>query len=298
MTVDLSTFDPVLSRQLIAISGFSNGAVRVERSLTSGFNLASIVRGGVALPISGGVGQLWDAEFHADMLNHYRVTQASLEDVMEVYSASDTWTKADYPGLVAVWGWCVGPGAGGGGCATTAAGEAAEGAGGGAGEIRPFFVEAASLGTTETITIPTGGAGGTAGANNGSAGSGSTSFGSHVSAGSGVGGAGGAATSTNNQNGGGTGGTGGSGGLLSIPGEFGENGTVRSAQPSFANRGGGCMFGPGARTAHSFATNGTTPAGGFGGGGSGGRNNASQGTARSGGAGRGGGLILNYLMAT
>lgn len=73
MTMTLSHLTD-LQRVRIALSDRADGTVLVERSATAGFQLPSTARGGVALPISGGVGQLDDYEFYADVQNWYRVT--------------------------------------------------------------------------------------------------------------------------------------------------------------------------------------------------------------------------------
>lgn len=66
------TYDNTLSRVQIALSDMPDGTVLVERSAQASFNLRETVRGGRALPISGGVANLNDHEFAADALNHYR----------------------------------------------------------------------------------------------------------------------------------------------------------------------------------------------------------------------------------
>lgn len=73
MTIGL-TFDDVLSRVQVAISDRPDGTVLVERAATVGFQIPTTVRGGVALPISGGLGNLDDFEFFADVENHYRIS--------------------------------------------------------------------------------------------------------------------------------------------------------------------------------------------------------------------------------
>jgi hypothetical protein len=297
VTVSLSTFDAALSRQLIAISGFPNGAVRVERSLTSGFQLASIVRGGISLPLVAGAGQLWDGEFGADVLNHWRVTQASTEDNIMLITVTGQWVKP--AGLVAVKAVLVQPGCGGGGCAATTAGENAEAGGGAAGTIVVAWIPAADLDDEETVTIGAAGAAGTAGANAGGAGGAvslTRTVGTDLSVSGGSGGSGGPATSGNAQNTGGSSGLTTTGADLIIPGEIGHYGFVRGGLAGFGGRGAGGMFGPGARTPHSFSTAGSAPAGGFGGGGSGARNAASQ-AARAGGAGAPGCAIIEHYFA-
>lgn len=62
-----------LSRVRIALSGLTDGTVKVERSATAGFQLPVTVRGGRALPITSGDGQVDDYEFYADVQNWIRV---------------------------------------------------------------------------------------------------------------------------------------------------------------------------------------------------------------------------------
>ena len=102
-----------------------------------------------------------------------------------VYTSSNTWTKANYPGLVAIEVEVVGGGGGGGGAAGNSVNSAAAGGGGGGRSIKRILV--ASLGTTETVTVGAGGAGGANTGGDGATG-GTSSFGSHATATGGVGG--------------------------------------------------------------------------------------------------------------
>jgi hypothetical protein len=99
-----------------------------------------------------------------------------------IYDASTTWTKPTNLAYVQVT--VVGAG-GGGGSASDVTSD--NGQAGNSGAIGYKKILAASLGSTETVTIGAGGAGGAAGANDGSAG-GASSFGSHVTANGGSGG--------------------------------------------------------------------------------------------------------------
>lgn len=101
--------------------------------------------------------------------------------------ASTTFSKGDYPGLYAIDVEIVGGGGGSGYTAATAASKLSWGMGGtGAGYARKLIL-AASLSSSETITI---GAGGTAGdsTNKNGGDGGSSSFGSFIGAGGGAGG--------------------------------------------------------------------------------------------------------------
>lgn len=69
MTIGLS-YDSNLSRVQIALSGYDDGTVRIERSTNQLF--WTTVRGGVELPIISGSASLNDAEFTPDVQNFYR----------------------------------------------------------------------------------------------------------------------------------------------------------------------------------------------------------------------------------
>ena len=111
---------------------------------------------------------------------------AAPANVLREYTASDTWNKPASPSFVGAFVVCVGAGAGGA-CGDLLTGNAVQntgGSGGGGGWVVWDFIAAASLGGTESVTVPTGGAGqpgrntdgiGIAGANGGDA-----SFGTHV----------------------------------------------------------------------------------------------------------------------
>lgn len=103
-----------------------------------------------------------------------------------VFTASGTFTKADYPWLRAVKVICIGGGGGAGGCNVTGAGEMSAAGGGGGGALAMSYIEASALAASETVTVGAGGAGATtyAGGSDG----GDSSFGSHVVADNGYGG--------------------------------------------------------------------------------------------------------------
>lgn len=153
-----------------------------------------------------------------------------------VYTSSDTFSKADYPGLRAVRVKCQGAGGGGGGVAATGAGERAVSAGGNGGGYAEKFILVDDLSGDETVTVGAGGSGGPAGNNAGSSG-GDSSFGSHCV---------------------GEGGIGGSGGFLSNVSTFtGESGssTLAGGTGDLVIRGGGAgvgfSFGTGIRQGHN-----------------------------------------------
>ena len=124
---------------------------------------------------------------------------AAPANVLREYTASDTWNKPTSPSFVGAFVVCVGAG-GGGECGDLRAGttvQATGGSGGGGGWVVWDFIAAASLGLTESVTVPLGGAGapGRNTAGDGIAGTlgGDASFGTHVIA---LGGAVGTGTET------------------------------------------------------------------------------------------------------
>jgi len=206
--------------------------------------------------------------------------------VVNTYTSTNTWPKPT--GLKYVIVELVGGGGGGGGT-TTAVNRA--GGGGGSGGYSRKKILAASLGSTETVTIGALGAGGT-GANNGSAG-GTTSFGSHLSA---NGGSGGTQGADQTKASGGAGGTA-TGGDTNIPGRAGEDGIAANSADnySFGGNGADSWFGWGGygNRANGGGGDGNgSAATGYGGGGGGGSNESST-TARNGGDG-----VAGYCIVT
>lgn len=195
------------------------------------------------------------------------------------YTGSTTWTKP--AGLTHAYVLCLGGGGAGGSCiASTVAG------GGGGGSYGWSYIAAASLSSTETVTIGAGGTPGAAGNHPGGNG-GTTSFGTHISAGGGTGAVAGAG-SAGAANLGGAGGTCTSADI-NIPGNtglIGYNGAASGA-------GGMSTYGAfGAVVDVTVVTNANGNAGtGYGAGGSGG--GTSNSTTKAGGAGAPG-LCLVY----
>ena len=200
-----------------------------------------------------------------------------------VYTSPNTWTKADYPGLVAIEVEIVAGGGGGGGAAGNSLNAAATGGGAGGRSIKRILV--ASLGTAETVTIA---AGGLAGADTGGDGGtgGTTSFGAHCTA---TGGGEGVGRVTVGAIGGGIAGIGASGNL-NLTGQ--EGGASFSIAATIGISG----FGDGEGGGRSRSTNAvsTCIVGANGGGGSGAA--SPGGTGTSGGAGGAGfvQLVLFY----
>lgn len=220
-----------------------------------------------------------------------------------VLSAVRTYFNADSPatwskpsGLRFVIVEVQAGGGGGGGAATAAAGSSAQGLGGGGGGYSRKKILAASLGSTETVTI---GAAGTAGASGNNAGGngGNSSFGAHATANGGVGGQGGASSATVGvATSNGVGGTAASGDV-NVAGQNGGP-KVRSSGPvGMSQAGGGSMLGLGG--AGNGESGGGATAGvaatGYGGGG-GGAATSDGGTAKAGGAGTQGLVrVFEYL---
>ncbi len=189
------------------------------------------------------------------------------------FTGNGTWTKpAD---LVRVKVTVVGAGGGGGGSGTAAL---VSGQCGGGGGVAHKWIAAASLGTTETVTIGAGGTAGSAGANAGGNG-GSTSFGAHAVA---TGGSGGQHGDSNNLLG--AGGAGTTGDLLLTGGRGGGSGT----QNNYSGHRSGEAPGFGGGVIVQLDTTGLAGAS-YGAGGAAGNKN---GTNRAGGAGAAGFVIV------
>lgn len=207
---------------------------------------------------------------------------------VQTFAASGTWTRPD--GCLAVKVTVQAGGGGGGGADGGAgtAGNCSAGAGGGGGGAAIKFITI-GLGSTETVTVGTGGLAGTAsGGGDGGAGN-SSSFGSHCSATGGSGGGGRATitSSISSLSSGGVAGVG-SGGDLNLRGASGSNGLGFGGTGISGNGGAAAMGGGNGIQA---AGNSAGVAGVNGGGGSGGATAASA-TDRAGGAGGDGYVIV------
>lgn len=187
------------------------------------------------------------------------------------FTSSGTWTKR--PGLKYAIVEVQAAGGGGGGADLGSSGEHS-GGGGGAGGYSRKLIAAINLGSTETVTIGTGGTSSTAG--DGTSG-GSSSFGTHATA---TGGGGG----LNEMGVAGAGGVG-SSGDLNIQGQPGEGRGGIGGVWGTGNGGASFFLGGGAGGYQSSGSNGSL------GGGGGGGNTSSGGTATAGGSG-GNGIVL------
>ncbi len=212
------------------------------------------------------------------------------------FTASGTFTKADYPWLHKVQVRLVGGGGGGGGCALTSATQACAGGGGGGGAYAEVFLLEAALGAAETVTVGAGGSGGAAGDNVGVAGADSKFGGALCIGEGGQPGSGDAAVTPPRY-----GATGGAGGGIAGVGDLQVAGGRGLPVAIFEevvtpSPGGASMFAP-MRTS-SLTTSGTDGSDGdlYGAGGSGGANADDQGSGRAGGDGADG-IVIVYLYA-
>lgn len=94
-----ATYDPVLSRIQLAVTGASGTATYlvIDRS-TDGFITADVVRGGSHIPIAGGVGNLDDYEFPAGVAVTYRARAYDATNVL-----TNTFTAVITQDLTDVW---------------------------------------------------------------------------------------------------------------------------------------------------------------------------------------------------
>lgn len=188
----------------------------------------------------------------------------------------------------------VGGGGAGGGCPTTGSGQYSGGAGGGGGEYAKGIYNSVTIGSSQIVTIGSGGLG-VIGANGNSGNT--TSFGSLITA---NGGAAGQAAGPNSQivSGGYPGGSGGSGGYFRTPGnpsgpiyyDFYSVGGVIAA-----SNGGSSFYGTSG--IFQFGGNNGGNGGGYGGGGSGTVNGPSSGISYKGGNGSSGICIVTEFIA-
>ena len=212
----------------------------------------------------------------------------------QVFTSSGTYTPT--AGMSYCQITCVGGGGAGGGSSATDGSHVSIGGGGGAGEVGVGAFSASTIGSSQSVTIGSGGVGLSAG--NGVIGS-TTSLGSLLTA---AGGSGGLTFSTSGVNGasGGNGGTGGTGGDYHIPGGCGIFGFGAATVP-IANGGNGsnAQYGEGgegnlAGSGGSFAGK---NASGYGAAGSGGVSGTSS-SATSGGSGSAGLVIVQEYILT
>lgn len=220
------------------------------------------------------------------------ITRPTYSTVNQVFTGNGTYTPTK--GMVYVHITALGGGAGGGGAATTGASQYSLGGGGGAGEYAFGIFSAATIGSSQSVTVGAlgGGGSGTTGSNGGN-----TSVGSLISANGGTGGGSGAAGGTSSGTAG-AGGTGGSGGDVRTPGAYGGSGLgVFASTFAYSGVGGTSQLGQGA-TNILLASGAGVNAAGFGSGGSGAMNLASQASTKTGGNGTAGIVVIQeYILS-
>jgi hypothetical protein len=143
--------------------------------------------------------------FAGEILTAEGLNAARIRVEVQRFESSGTWNKPDDEDFAGAFVEIQAGGGGSGGCAATAAGQTSGSGGGQGGAYARFWVPAADLGASETVTVGTGGAGGASGNNAGSDGA-DSSFGGHGNVDGGEGGAGGGAAASSGasstQNGG------------------------------------------------------------------------------------------------
>lgn len=239
-------------------------------------------------------GRTWQ---YGSTLNAWTVVASGSGPGIKVQTFTSSGTYTPSAGMVYAIIECVGAGGAGGGAAQSSGG-AAVGGGGGGGAYARALVTAAQVGTSQTVTVATGGTAGSVGNNAGNSPSGDTSVGALCVAKSGSGGSGSSASLA----GGGTGGAGGSGssstGDFKTSGEAGRNGSGGTILTYFAGASGaGGAAGLGFGGSSNILYSSTGAAGqNYGGGGSGGasyNNSASV----AGGPGANGIVVITEFIA-
>lgn len=221
------------------------------------------------------------------------IPSSSVVRVVKVQKFTSSGTYTPSTGLLYAIIECVGGGGGGGGALGASSGGNG-GGGGGGGSYSRLYASASDIGSSQTVTIGTGGSAGSSGFNSGGAG-GDTSVGTICVAKGGSGGTG--ANGISNIGQGGAGGTASGAGHLQIAGQKGNNASyVPSGTTGFAlanGNGGSSIFGFGAIASvnsNTATSAGTAAAANSGAGGSG-ATFANSTSSAAGGAG-GSGLVI------
>jgi hypothetical protein len=208
-----------------------------------------------------------------------------------VFTTTGNFTKASYPKGSKIRIRCIGSGGGGGGSEASASSNSSAGAGGGSGGYSEAWVPFSSLATSETVTIPNGGAGNSAAV--GSAGSPCT-FGAFCRANGGSGGGVLPTSTTSNAIHGGAGASVTSAvGDVKMPGAPGGMAMLVGPTRSISGDGGSSVLGGGAVGQHGGAA-GNAAVANTGGGGGGALSDETDGN-RAGGAGGSGICIVEVF---
>lgn len=269
-----------IAADAVTTAKIADGAVTVAK--TSGFGTAATLNVGTGanqVVQLNGSGAL-PAVSGANLTNLPGSTSNGEFRSVQIFTTVGANTYTPPFGLKRVKVTVVGGGGGGGGTNTTTNTSASGGGGGGA-AIK--YIEAASLGVTETVTVGAPGTGGSNSGGNGGAG-GTSSFGAHCSATGGGGGTGSTTTTPSPQ--GGAGGVG-SSGTLNYAGSPGLG-----ADAAVSGAGGASILSGGGRPV--INTNSTAMTANTGGGAAGSHNGAS--TARSASPGSAGVVIVEEFF--
>jgi hypothetical protein len=222
-------------------------------------------------------------------------TSAIVSVTKQVFVAGGTYTPTT--GMLYCVIECVGGGGGGGGSANSSSGQYGAGGGGGGGGYSRLVASAATIGSSQTVTIGAGGTAGTSGNHDGGAG-GDTSVGTLCI---GKGGSAGGGAAANSSGSGGAGGVAGTGdfsvpGQDGMPGGLNTGGAVNTLKFPVSGNGGNSLLGFGAVQGAAQSAGGA--GNNYGGGGGGGRSSGAGG-AVTGGAGAGGIVIITeYIGGT
>jgi hypothetical protein len=216
---------------------------------------------------------------------------------MQSFSVSGNYIYTPATGMLYVIVECVGGGGGGGGVYGQSGSTSSVGSGGGAGGYVRFFATAAQIGSSQAISV---GSGGTSAQSAGGSAGGNTTFGSLITARGGSGGGTVQQTSTGPV-------PGGSGGSVSYSGVTlmaligGQSGQVAFLNPSaslaFPGSGGSTVLGVGGYCPGGYLNLSGNPGNGYGAGGSGAVNGPyGGGVSLPGGSGAGGALFITEFL--
>lgn len=226
-------------------------------------------------------------------VNYATLEAAFTNVVIQKFTGNGTYTPTT--GMKKCQIECVGGGGAGGGANITSAAQNSIGAGGGGGEYTKAIFSAATVGTSQAVTVGAGGTGVSAGTGNTGA---TTSVGALITAIGGSGGTAAASGATTGTAAGGIGGTGGTGSTVAIPGGKGGTGLFYFGQFDWGGDGGNSQLGANAPKGIINVAGGTvtgTAGALYGTGGTGAMNGISQ-AAATGGAGAAGIVVITEYI--